>query len=350
MSEVILSLLKKHPISTRLSDDELAELSLVFSHQSYKAGELVISEDASTMEMFFLVSGQVTVTKKIDGDVYHLGTMVDNDVFGELAYLTSQKRAGTIIARKSVEVLVFDESDLTRFPEQYHYLKYKLLLGLAVNRLQDNYHQVTSEVVLRNKFAKFVIAVILGFCVFVSFLQFQDDMLAHIGYYSIGVIGFSITAGLCVYVVKVLKQPLETFGVTWVGAQRSSYEAVAIIVLLIAAAHLVWPDIDFLGGIYPPSYLMLYLLVSFLQEFVFRGVLVTAFEMFYGSRAAGIFISAFLFGILHIHAGIGVAIYTFMAGVFLGALFLRHRCLVGVTLVHVCMGNVATLTGIMNQY
>ena len=42
------------------------------------------------------------------------------------------------------------------------------------------------EILLRIRFGKFVIAVILGFCLFISFLEFYNDLLAYAHYYFIG--------------------------------------------------------------------------------------------------------------------------------------------------------------------
>lgn len=93
---------------------------------------------------------------------------------------------------------------------------------------------------------------------------------------------------------------------------------------------------------------IVYLPVAFLQEFLARGVIQTAIESVLDKRNAtfwAIITASALFGLVHIQLSVGVALTSFLCGIYWGYLYSRQRCLAGVTLSHFLIGNMAYVLG-----
>jgi len=344
------SLLQNYTISHYFTQPELYQLEQLLMRKTFKAGEFISRENTSTHNFFFIQHGSVEILKKIHGKQRLLSQLHQYDSFGELSYLDSRECSHSVKAEQTVEVLVLKKEDFEQLGEAFHYLQHKFFSHLSLDKLEKNEQQLADEILLRIKFGKFVIAIILGFCLFISFLEFYEDLLAYAHYYVIGACAFIIGGGLCLYIIKHMREPLSAFGVSLKNWQQSISEGLIISILLLISAQLIWSDINFIEAVYSPPYLFFYLIIVYLQEFIFRGVTITAFEKFYDSTGYAVLITAFLFGILHIHHGLIVFILSFIMGLLLGLLFIRHKNLLGITIIHLCLGNIATTIGIMQQY
>ena len=342
--------LHNYSFSQHFSDVELEQLSQLLTLKTFEAGEFIIKEHDINDDIFFLEQGTVIVSKGIHGKQHRLLELQPYEIFGELAFFDTGKRSSSVQAKDRVTVLVMEKSNIERLAPNLKYLHYKFSSQLSAIKLRDNYQRVANEVLLRVKFGKFVNAIILGFCLFISFLEFYNDLLAYASYYAIGAVAFSIGGLLCIYIIKHMHEPLSAFGVTFNNWQKSAIEGIVVSAVCITLAKLIWPEINFTDNIYSISYLGFYIALSYLQEFIFRGVTITAFEKFYNSTPAAIVITSFLFAVLHIHIGLVVFILSFFMALLLGIMFVRHKNLLGVTITHTVLGNLATTTGIMQQY
>ena len=341
-----LTVLQKYSsLNPSFAEEELQALASILSHRRYQVGDAVIVENSPADKIFFLEKGSLEITKTVDGQLYSLGSLQGRKIFGELAHLTAQKRSCTLTALDNVEVWVARQADFTHLPPQFHYLHDKLSLYIAIDSLEHNYHKMTDEIIIRNKFGKFFLAVILGFCLFIAFLECYDQLLHYASSSTIGMVSFSIGSLLCLYIIRSLHQPFSSFGITCKKWQSSLVEGLIISALLVALAYLIFPDIDFLQNIF--SYLPYLLFISFLQEFIFRGVSLTAFEQFYRNRGGAVLLSSCLFAILHLQFGLPIFFFSFLSGIFLGMLYLRHRSLLGITVLHTCLGILARATGVV---
>ncbi|MCI5144809.1 MAG: CPBP family intramembrane metalloprotease [Candidatus Electrothrix sp. AR3] len=347
--------LQEYSVSDSFSNEELSALASVLSRRRYQAGDALIVENSPADKIFFLKKGALEISKTVEGKLYSLGYLDTKKAFGELAHLTEQKRSCTITALENVEVLVASKADFSQLAPHFSYLQDKLSLHMAIDGLRDNYHKMTHEIILRNKFGKFVLALILSFCLFIFFLQFYQQLLSYTSSYTIGAVVLTSGTLLCLYTINILQQPFRSFGVTQKNWQRSLAEGLLICAVLVVIAYLFFPDIDLVQGIlHDPNYIILYLFISFVQEFIFRGITLPAFEQFYNSTGYAVLLTSFLFGILHLHLhlhlhlGLPVFFFSFLTGFFLGILYVRHRNLLGITLVHACLGILASsIIGIM---
>lgn len=125
------------------------------------------------------------------------------------------------------------------------------------------------------------------------------------------------------------------------------------LILLIRIAHLQsHPDHPFLElDRLDPTYLA-YLWVAPIQELTARGIIQTQISRGIKRRGAeyyAIIGSAALFAALHLFYSFAFALVSFAFAGLCGALFMRHRNIVGISILHVMAGNLAGVTGLWDQ-
>jgi small-conductance mechanosensitive channel/CRP-like cAMP-binding protein len=92
-----------------LSDDELHAAAARFRHLHYAAGERII-EEASPGDSFFVIDrGEVEVSKNLGGAQRTLARLMEGQFFGEMALLTGERRAATVVAATDVDVFTIDK-------------------------------------------------------------------------------------------------------------------------------------------------------------------------------------------------------------------------------------------------
>jgi len=93
-----------------LSDDELRTAAARCRALHYAAGERII-EEGSPGDSFFVVDrGEVEVTKELGGVRRTLARLMEGQFFGEMALLTGEKRAATVVAATDVDLFTLDKT------------------------------------------------------------------------------------------------------------------------------------------------------------------------------------------------------------------------------------------------
>jgi CRP-like cAMP-binding protein len=93
-----------------LSDDELRAAAERFRSLHYGSGEKIIEEGAPGDSFFLIDSGEVQVSRKMGGFARELARLMEGQFFGEMALLTGEKRAATVVAASDVDVFVLDKN------------------------------------------------------------------------------------------------------------------------------------------------------------------------------------------------------------------------------------------------
>ncbi|WP_437623862.1 CPBP family intramembrane glutamic endopeptidase [Sorangium sp. So ce1151] len=155
--------------------------------------------------------------------------------------------------------------------------------------------------------------------------------------------------------------PLSRMGVTTAHLRRSALESLVVALLLVAACFalrigawtrgeplVTWGSIAEYNTTWRALFFALYAPHCLLQEFVARGVIQTSLERFLprSSRAVHLALTAAFFGVYHLHVSLGFAFLTFAIGLLFGALYARHRTLIGVTLAHAALGLASVAVGL----
>ncbi|WP_233561126.1 CPBP family intramembrane glutamic endopeptidase [Sorangium cellulosum] len=155
--------------------------------------------------------------------------------------------------------------------------------------------------------------------------------------------------------------PLARMGVTTTGMRRSLAESLVVALALTAACFalrigawtrgeplVTWGSIAGYDATWRALFFALYAPHCLLQEFVARGVIQTSLERFLprSGRAVHLALASAFFGVYHLHVSLGFAFLTFAIGLLFGALYARHRTLVGVTLAHAALGLASVAVGL----
>jgi small-conductance mechanosensitive channel/CRP-like cAMP-binding protein len=93
-----------------LSDAELQAASARFRPLHYAGGEKIIEEGAPGDSFFLIDNGEVQVSKKMGGYSRELARLMEGQFFGEMALLTGEPRAATVVAATDVDVFVLDKN------------------------------------------------------------------------------------------------------------------------------------------------------------------------------------------------------------------------------------------------
>jgi len=121
-------LLRGMPIFDELDSQSLDLLADRLQQETFRAGEVVFPEGEAGDKFYIVESGEVTVTRMVDGKPVELSRRGPGEYFGEIALLQDRPRTATITAAK-------DSSLLSLEGEYFHSLASKFMhLGAAISR------------------------------------------------------------------------------------------------------------------------------------------------------------------------------------------------------------------------
>ena len=93
-----------------LSEEELRTVAARCRPLHYAAGERIIEEGAAGDSFFVVDRGEVEVSKDLGGAPRALARLMEGQFFGEMALLTGEKRAATVVAATDVDLFTLDKT------------------------------------------------------------------------------------------------------------------------------------------------------------------------------------------------------------------------------------------------
>lgn len=115
-SEEIFNTISEHlnriSIFNPLSDEEIEKLANATTSRVYAPGEAIVRMGQEGNSMFVILSGSVKIEIP-DGDSQRVvGTLAEDDFFGEMSLLTGEPRSANVVAIVETEVLRIDKNAL----------------------------------------------------------------------------------------------------------------------------------------------------------------------------------------------------------------------------------------------
>jgi CRP-like cAMP-binding protein len=104
--------LRRHPGLAHFSRDHLAQLERCTTRRLASKGEVVIRDGELDRGAFLLLSGSVEVRRPTPYGEFLLTRLATGDMFGELALLDGEPRAGSVVAASDSELLELDAEAL----------------------------------------------------------------------------------------------------------------------------------------------------------------------------------------------------------------------------------------------
>ena len=109
--------------------------------RSYPADTMIFSESSSGAEMFIIQSGQVAITKVVNGNEVVLAVLNKGDMFGEMALLENKPRSASAIAKTDCTLMVVNRHNFNTMVSTQPQLISRLTTTLA-ERLWSMYRQL----------------------------------------------------------------------------------------------------------------------------------------------------------------------------------------------------------------
>jgi CRP-like cAMP-binding protein len=108
-----VDVLRQTPILRLLEDPDLFELASHLHHLSFAPGEHIIREGEQGSSMYFVVSGQVSISlRSSEGIVSEVSILESGDFFGEASLLTGEARNANAVALSRVDCYRLEKSGL----------------------------------------------------------------------------------------------------------------------------------------------------------------------------------------------------------------------------------------------
>lgn len=368
-SDIAVEELKRFSILDGVADLELEEMLPVLKSVSLKAGEVLFQEGEASNEIYLIRDGRMEICKGASsGDAtFVIAEAGRGEVFGELAFLDGSPRSAMVRAADDTALVVIEKKGLYQLPFSHRLIENiarasSEKLRSSAQSYVGSLEEQLSFIKKQNDFGQFFIYILSLMAVGMIVNNLLHTYLTTISPYS-GTFFISYTVILLVPSIAILvklKMPLQSMGVTLNNWKQSLWEGTLYSVIALVAFSLIASGAGYLGllhlkpvsfqALFTPWYgLLIYLLHSAAQELFGRGFLQTAFERFFndqtGVRSIGF--TSLLFGLFHIHFGIIAVGITFASSLVFGAIYRRHRNLIGVSLVHFATGLWAIVSGVL---
>lgn len=365
----LIDFFSKQELTKGLRRDELQFFCTFFQIEELTPGSYIVQEGDQSRELYFIFKGEVDLLKWDEEKVHllNIGKLKQGSFFGEMAFLDAEPRSVTVKASTDTTILKLSPDDIDVNDPFIALIYQKIVHNIATINIQrlrtTNQSYVKSlraqidELELRNNFGFLFITVIILFGL--------ENILQMI------VVSWNLDPGstvitwmfmFCVLIpllvlVKRLGLKFDDMGVTTRKGTISIIEGLGasiILILIFMVAYLAitskQPGAPTLFHVIlnPTTQLTVfsvisYLVVSYLQEFIARGVGMTSIQKFLDDKKGykSIVISSFLFGIFHLYRGLDAGIVTFFGSIVLGYAYIRHKNLIESAILHFVLGSIA---------
>jgi len=141
-------LFKKVDIFSLLGDEDVENIIKKAHYKVFGDGEVVINQGEAGDSLFFVIDGKLDVY--IDNS--NVGTICNNEVFGEMSLLTGEKRKATIISRSETHLLEITKEIINPYIQKGSFVD--ALASLIAERHLKNLSSADveeQEIIIKNK-------------------------------------------------------------------------------------------------------------------------------------------------------------------------------------------------------
>lgn len=330
------------------------------------SGALLVTEGDHPDALYVILSGTLAVERRApDGAVHAIAELGPGELVGELAFLDGAPRSASVRAQSDATLIEISAERLERAGAHEAVADLKASLGAAIaermrrhnDRYVDALQREVESLRERREFGLFYIYTVatMGFGTLVDAVITRNVISVNV--YSVAFSWQYLLALLVpmAFIVWRLRIPLAKLGLTRFNLGRSVLEGIAISAAVIGVmwgATLI--AVHFFGFRTNPfsfdlAGIGVYTGHALLQELFARGFIQSSFQRFLDDRRGlvSVALASFMFGLFHLHYGLTSVAITGLGGLIFGLIYLRHRNLAGVTIVHVAAGIAAFSFGLL---
>ncbi|HDN26583.1 MAG TPA: cyclic nucleotide-binding domain-containing protein [Thioploca sp.] len=371
----LYKILGKNPIFNDCSPEKVQQLvELLDEPIHFSPGDFILREGEPPSAMYILFQGNVEVVKKDNKSArYHQLEVLKPGAFvGEMALIDAEPRSADVRALDDVTLLVLPLGKMNKISPSDLDIPTQLKLRLAktvAERLRSTNENVVRSLEAHLEEAKARAALgyltsymLITSCIFMLVLGALTNMVDNPSSTLLItlpiIIFYALTIGL---VIHRSGYPLSNYGMTtknWRVALKESFWATLVVALatILFKWYLVTmtesmandPIFDIVASadLSLSMFIMIcifYALFAPLQEFIIRGGLQGALQMFLtGSpkrRTWGaILVANLMYSVSHVVLSMNLVFLTFIIGLLWGWLYSRHGTLIGVSFSHIFIG------------
>lgn len=361
MEQKFIDFLSKHELTAGLDESELLVLSKIVHVEQVATGKIVLSENDSSSDIYFLYEGEVGIFKwdKQKRYLLDIGKLSSKSIFGEMAFLDRQGRSTTIKVLKPSILLNFDPNELNLDDPIARKIYNTIVHNIAkinIARLRTSNQNYVQSLRTQIDFGLFFIVSIILFGIqsIIPLIVTDYGINVHTPVFSWSVALIILIPFLVM--VRKFGYPIQEYGVGLKNFKKSFFQGliiVATIILLLVSIYLILLKLNHVSTpliqvLLNPKIVftvstLLYFFQVYIQEFIARGLTQTALQKFLNDDKGikTVFIVSLVFGVFHLSRGFEAALVTFLGSVLFGFVYLRSRNLIGVTIVHYILGIIA---------
>ena len=359
--------LRNMSVLSQLGDAHLRMVAQVVEPCTLDRGAVLFREGDEGTEIFFVRSGTLSVLRaRPDGSTHHIAHIGPGELVGELAFLDDQRRTATVQVSAPAQLLVLRRAALAALPGSAG-LEKELTAQIArtlsarfrdqVDDIQAAFSRERAAWDQQQAFGEFFVYVLICYA-----LATVINYLLHTRYQDLNLYSDAFTWGYLAalmvpsaLLVAWRRIPLARLGLTlqdgWASARDGVLASLGVWAVL-AALVVVDRQTGAIGLsasnpeiLYKPEYF----LHSLGQEVLARGLLQNTLQQFFRDHSGlrAVVVSSGLFALLHIHFGLAAVVVTLASSLAMGAFYLRHKSLLGVTILHWALGVGAFLSGLL---
>jgi CRP/FNR family transcriptional regulator len=140
-----IALLRRVPVFSTLSDDELAQVAQVTMARRFEAGSVVFKEGDDGSTCYIVRTGRArAIREHPDGRSITLAHFDPGDIFGEMAMLDGERRSATVEATEETEAIAILSDDMHRLLRTHPDISVKLIAALG-QRLRDTNERLARQ-------------------------------------------------------------------------------------------------------------------------------------------------------------------------------------------------------------
>ncbi|MDG4720074.1 MULTISPECIES: cyclic nucleotide-binding domain-containing protein [Thalassospira] len=348
--------------------DTLRTLHSIMRVYPAPAGTQLITEGDLTTSFYYIRKGHVVVYREAHDGLEErlLGDLHDGRVLGEISLLDGKPRSASARVAEDTDLIEFNPADILKLPngeEILSDLRGSLAVAVTGRMREQNDKYIASmerEMIAIKDQQLFGQFFLYTMGVMAIGMVVNDILSNHVLKVNIYTQTFAWQYLMIIlvpsfFVIRKMGIPFSELGWTKVGFKKSFWEGIVFSIISMAVVFAAAWAMEELGikektpapFILGPT--LSYFFHSLLQEMIARGFLQSSFQRFLNDKRGirSVVLASVLFGVFHLHFGVTAVLMTAVSGILFGMLYLRHRNLVGPTLVHFFAGGAAFWSGMI---
>lgn len=331
------------------------------------AGETIVREGETPDALFIVDEGSLSVLRRgEDGREHLLAELGPGEFAGEMGFLDGAPRSASLRADVPTRLTRISADGLAQQPSGESALSAlrSALAAAVVARMRDHNERYVGA--LQREIASLKERDQFGYFYLYTLATMAIGTIVHVivakGVFNLDTYTYrfswqflTILLIPMAIVIWRMKIPIADLGITTKGLRRSVLEGLYMSVILVALLSMLMVTLVATGLNAPPTFAfnlegtLAYALHSFLQELLARGFLQSSFQRFLNDRRGikSVVLASLMFGMFHINYGPSAVALTTIGGFVFGAIYLRHKNLAGVTILHVTGGVAAYMLNLM---